>query len=71
MDTARQVLGDMANAPAVGELLSKAPATGLVEFGFIKEVFESVPASRNDFNMLLGLLTARSQQGLGLSGPGT
>ena len=70
LDAARQVLGDMANAPAVGELLSKAPGSGLVEFEIIKEVFESVPASRNDFNMLMGLLTARSQQGLGLSGSG-
>ena len=63
MDAARQVLGDMANVPAVGELLSQAPATGVVEFGIIKECFESVPACRGDFNMLMALLTARTQQG--------
>lgn len=62
MDAARQVLGDVANAPSVAELLSKAPATGVVEFQIIKEVFESVPASQADFGMLMGLLNARMQQ---------
>ncbi|MCJ1380104.1 hypothetical protein MMC17_003207 [Xylographa soralifera] len=63
MDAARQVLGDMANAPVVSELLSQAPGTGLVEFGHIKEVMESVPACHNNFEMFMGLLAARSQQG--------
>ena len=62
IDAARQVLGDMANSPAVGELLSQAPNTGVVEFGIIKEFFESVPACRNDFGMLMGLLKMKSQQ---------
>ncbi|MCJ1245252.1 hypothetical protein MMC30_002455 [Trapelia coarctata] len=62
MDAARQVLGDVANTPSVAELLSKAPATGVAEFGIIKEVFESVPASQGDFTMLMGLLNARMQQ---------
>ncbi|MCJ1282422.1 hypothetical protein MMC26_001745 [Xylographa opegraphella] len=63
MEAARQVLGDMAGAPVVSELLSQAPGTGLVEFGHIKEVMESVPACHNNFEMFMGLLAARSQQG--------
>ncbi|KAL9121875.1 MAG: hypothetical protein Q9187_001570 [Circinaria calcarea] len=62
IEAARLQLGDMANCPAVNDLLAQAPNTGVVEFGFIKEVFDSVPASRNDFSMLMGLLTMRSQQ---------
>ncbi|MCJ1387658.1 hypothetical protein MMC18_000501 [Xylographa bjoerkii] len=65
LDAARQVLGDMANAPVVSELLSQAPGTGLVEFGHIKEVMESVPACHNNFEMFMGLLAARTQQGSG------
>ena len=68
MDAARQVLGEMANAPVISELLSQAPGTGVVEFGHIKEVMESVPACHNNFEMFMGLLAARSQQGFaGLS----
>ena len=63
MDAARQVLGDMANAPAVTELLAKAPATAANEFWIVKEVFDSVPASQGDFNMLMGLLNAKMKQG--------
>ena len=62
IEAARQVLGDMANAPVVSELLSQAPGTGLVEFGHIKEVMESVPACHNNFEMFMGLLAARTQQ---------
>ncbi|MCJ1400579.1 hypothetical protein MMC11_003785 [Xylographa trunciseda] len=62
MEAARQVLGDMANAPVVSELLSQAPGTGLVEFGHIKEVMESVPACHDNFEMFMGLLAARTQQ---------
>lgn len=62
IEAARQVLGDMASLPAVGELLAAAPSTGIVEFGHIKEVFESIPASQKDFDMLVGLLSARMQQ---------
>lgn len=63
MDAARQVLGNLANAPVVGELLSKVPGTGMVEFGHIKDVLESVPACQTNFEMLMGLLAARTQQG--------
>ena len=68
IDAARQVLGDMANSPVITELLSQVPNTGITEFGFVKEVFESVPASRNNFEMLMSLLTMRSQQGASSSG---
>jgi hypothetical protein len=62
IDAARQVLGEMASAPVVAELLIKAPATGVTEFGIIKEVFDSVPASRSDFKILMDSLTAKSRQ---------
>lgn len=62
IEAARLQLGDMANCPAVDDLLAQAPNTGVVEFGFIKEVFDDVPASRNNFSMLMDLLTMRSQQ---------
>ena len=62
IDAARQVLGETANAPAIVELLTQAPTTGLVEFEHIKGCFDSVPASRNDFHMLMGLLAMKSQE---------
>ena len=65
IEAARKVLGDMASAPAVSELLSIAPNTGEGEFGVIRDVFDSVPACRNDFTMLTGILNAKHQQGAG------
>ena len=64
LDAARQVLGEMASSPVIAELLAQVPNTGITEFTFVKEVFDSVPASRNNFEMLMGLLTLRSQQGI-------
>ena len=64
MDAAIQALGtELANSPAIAELLNEAPYMGVPEFQLMKETLESVPASRNDFSMLKGLLTLRSQQG--------
>ena len=63
IEAARQALGDLANVPSIGELLAEAPHTGVLEFQIIKELLESVPATRNDFQMLKGLLTMKHQQG--------
>jgi hypothetical protein len=59
MEAARLVLGDMANSPSIHELLNAVPTAGLTEFDFIREVFESVPASRHDMNLLMELLSAK------------
>lgn len=59
IEAARQVLGDAASSPAVLELLAQAPTIGLVEFEIVKEVFESMPASREDFGLLTGALGER------------
>ncbi|MCJ1474219.1 hypothetical protein MMC13_002877 [Lambiella insularis] len=71
IEAARQVLGNLANAPVVRELLSQAPGTGVVEFGHIKEVLETVPACQTNFDMLMGLLAARTQQGSAPSAGGS
>jgi len=64
MDAARQALGnELANSASVGDLLKEAPNTGVPEFLVIKDLLETVPASRNDFGMLKGLLTVKHQSG--------
>lgn len=66
MDAARKALGDLALAPVVVQVLAEAPLTGVVEFAVIRDVLESVPAARNDFAMLKGMLTMKHhQQGSG------
>ena len=65
IEAARQVLGGMATLPAVTQLLNQCPNTGVVEFGIIKEVFDNVPASRSNIEMLMNLLSIRIQQGQG------
>jgi len=59
---ARQVLGDWADAPVVSELLAEAPNSGVAEFEVIRGMFESVPATRNDLNLLKQMLEIRHQQ---------
>lgn len=63
IEAARQALGDLANVPSVGQLLAEAPNTGVPEFRVIKDLLESVPATRSDFGMLKGMLTMKHQQG--------
>ena len=62
MDAAKQVLGELASSPSIIKLVNEAPHTNIIEFGIVKEVLESVPGSRDDFSMLMGLLQAKSQQ---------
>ena len=61
-DAARQVLGDWAEASVVSELLAEAPNSGVAEFEVIRGMFESVPATRSDLNMLKQMLAIRHQQ---------
>lgn len=65
MEAARQALGDLAGSSSVAQLLAEAPNTGVPEFQVIKDLLESVPATRNDFAMLKGMLTVKHQQGGG------
>ena len=62
IDAARQVLGEMAEAPSVMELLRNYPNTDTFHFSVVKDIFTSIPASRSNFGMLVELLTARTQQ---------
>lgn len=63
IEAARVALGDLANAPTVAQLLAEAPHTGVPEFRVIRDLLEGVPAARNDFGMLKGMLTVKHQQG--------
>lgn len=62
IEAARQALGDLANAPSVGQLLSEAPNTGVPEFQIVKGLLERVPATRGDYAMLTNLLSIELQQ---------
>lgn len=63
LEAARQALGDLADVPSVGELINEAPNTGVLEFQIIRELFENMPASRNDYRMLRDMLAIKLQQG--------
>ncbi|KAL8951322.1 MAG: hypothetical protein Q9222_002687 [Ikaeria aurantiellina] len=65
MDAAKQALGEeMAHAtPTVAALLNEAPNAGVVEFQIVKELYETVPATRENFEMLIGMLTVKLQEG--------
>lgn len=63
IEAARKTLGELANSPSVGQLLSEAPNMGVPEFEVIKDFLERVPAARNDLALLKGMLTVKHQQG--------
>lgn len=63
IDAARQMLGELADAPAVRDLLGEAPNTGVAEFQAVKELFEITPASRNNYVMLKDMLKIKLQHG--------
>ena len=65
IEAAKQVLGGLASLPVVTDLLNQVPNIGVVEFGVIKDVFDQVPASRNNIDMLMSILTSRLQHGQG------
>ena len=62
MEAARQVLGEQANAPVVGELLAENPNTTGLEFRYIADFFNNVPATQTDLRLLKGMLSVRYQQ---------
>lgn len=62
MDAARQVLGDLANAPVISELLAETPGTTVQEFVSIADMFKNVPASQQDYTLLKGMLNYKRQQ---------
>ena len=62
LEAARQALGDLADAPSIGELLKEAPNTSVQEFQVIREVLDSIPPTRNDFRMLKEMLEVKAQQ---------
>lgn len=64
IDAARQVLGpDQAGCKSVQQLLGLAPQTSLKEFEIIKEMFERVPATKDDYEMLVGILASSASRG--------
>ncbi|KAI4197375.1 MAG: hypothetical protein LQ346_003028 [Caloplaca aetnensis] len=65
MEAAKQVLGDMANTPTIGALLNEAPSAGIIEFQIVRELFEQVPATKDNFKMLTEMLSMKLSQGPG------
>ncbi|KAL9603847.1 MAG: hypothetical protein Q9219_000956 [cf. Caloplaca sp. 3 TL-2023] len=63
MEAAKQALGDMVHVPTVGALLNEAPRAGVVEFQIVRELFEQVPATKDNFEMLRGMLAMKLEQG--------
>ena len=64
IEAARQVLGpDQASCKSVQQLLALAPQTSLKEFEIIKEMFERVPATKDDYEMLVGILASSASGG--------
>ena len=62
MEAARQVLGEQANSPVVSQLLTDNPSSGVVEFSILRDFFVNVPATKNDYNLLKGMLSMKMQQ---------
>ncbi|KAL8648143.1 MAG: hypothetical protein Q9210_005156 [Variospora velana] len=65
MEAAKQALGDMVHASTIAALLNEAPGAGVVEFQIVRELFEQVPATKENFDMLKGMLTMKLGQGHG------
>ncbi|KAI4160003.1 MAG: hypothetical protein LQ342_006131 [Letrouitia transgressa] len=62
MEAAKQALGDLANTPAVGALIREAPGAGIAEFQVVKQLFETVPATKENYELLTDLLKTKLQQ---------
>ena len=61
IDAARLVLGELSQCPTVTMLLNHAPTTGVEEFIVVREAFETNPASRTEFHVLLELLKKKGE----------
>ncbi|KAI9735122.1 MAG: hypothetical protein M1834_001710 [Cirrosporium novae-zelandiae] len=55
------VLGQLAQSPAIQELLLQTPGLGINEFTLLKSVVESEPNTLNDYGLLLQTLQSRAQ----------
>lgn len=62
MDAARQVLGDLVNAPVVAQLSEEVPNTGVPEWTVVRELMGNVPACQTNYPMLKGMLMQKLQQ---------
>lgn len=58
---AAQVLGPLAGAPVVAQLLAQLRDVPAQQWAVVKEIMEQVPATQGDFQMLLQILQTRSQ----------
>ena len=62
MEAAREALGELANTHSVQELIKEAPTTSVGEFGAVRRVLESVPATQNNFHMMKEMLAIQLSQ---------
>ena len=62
MEAAREALGELANTHSVQELIKEAPTTSVGEFGAVRRVLESVPATQNNFHMMKEMLAIQYSQ---------
>ncbi|KAL9593703.1 MAG: hypothetical protein Q9179_005743 [Wetmoreana sp. 5 TL-2023] len=65
MEAAKQALGDLIHVPTVGALLNEAPGAGIAEFQIVRELYENVPATKDNFEMLREMLKLRLEEGRG------
>ena len=66
MEAARFALGDLANRPAVAQLVREAPRSGVPEFLAVKTILDRNPSLGDDFGTLVSMMgqeLARRQQG--------
>lgn len=68
MEAARQALGDLANAPAVQQLIAETPGLGYQEYLSMKQLLENVEICRTDVGILKGSIQAKKQQEQGQAG---
>ena len=58
---AAQVLGPMAGAPAVVELIRQVPGAGVIEMNVVREIINENPQAANDLSVLTYMLQDRDQ----------
>lgn len=61
LGAAAQVLGPLAGAPVVAQLMAQVPDVGAHQWAVVKEIMEQVPATQGDFQMMLLHLQNRLQ----------
>ncbi|EEA28177.1 PHD finger domain protein, putative [Talaromyces marneffei ATCC 18224] len=54
---AAHVLGPQANAPAIQELLLKAPSADITQLNIVREIITRNPAAANDYPLLMSAIT--------------